>query len=329
MKTSWKNGLDSLVKAGTSKSTLRAHARDIRYVSEWLTLSCGIELTYPLSLEHVIGFIVEHSVEMPLAVQTSLIERGLKKTSTPLSPRTIRRIIGSLSALHIEKGVTNTCAHDQVRMVLKKLTVASTITARKKVAITQPILSLMLATCQESLVDKRDRALLNFAVTTGGRRRSELINISIDDLEPIDGGYLVTIRKSKSDQAGDGHCVPLLGQAALDVKAWLLASGIRSGKLFRGIHRSGRLRNSMCGDTVNTIVKQRARMAGFDETCFSAHGLRSGFVTQAGRSGIHIKDVMQLSLHRDVVVAQGYYKEADVLLNPASAIFIDDAKDVS
>lgn len=321
MNPNWQAGFDSLIEAGTAKSTRRAHIRDIRYFDEWLQLSCDVELHYPVALEHVIGFIIEHSIDMPIHVQSSLIERGLKKKAGPLNPRTIRRMIGSLSAQHIEKGVTNPCAQDQIRMLLKKLTVASSITPRKKVAVTAPILDALLATCGDRLVDIRDRALLKFAVSTGGRRRSELVNMCIDDLKPIDKGYLVTIKQSKSDQEGDGHCVPLLGQAAIDVKAWLVASGVRSGKLFRGIHRSGTLRKGISGDTINRIVKRRAKFAGYDEKHFSAHCLRSGFVTQAARDGVHIKDVMTLSLHKDLVVAQGYFKEVDVLSNPAAMIF--------
>ena len=324
MKTSWQQGLDSLIESGTAKSTRRAHVRDLRYFAEWLALSCDLELNYPVALEHVIGFIVEHAISMPRQVQVTLITRGLKKKAAPLSPRTIRRMLGSLSAMHTEKGVTNPCAHDQVRLLLKKLTVASTYQARKKVAITAPILDALLLTCGDSVVDLRDRALLQFAVTTGGRRRSELSNMLVEALEPIDGGYLVSIDHSKSDQAGEGRRVPLLGKAAIDVKAWLVASGIRKGKLFRGIHRSGTLRAGIAGDTINRIVKRRATLAGFDEKHFSAHCLRSGFITQAGRQAVHVRDAMALSLHSDIVVAQGYYNDAELLANPASHVFEKD-----
>lgn len=324
MKSSWQTGLDSLIQAGTAKSTQRAHDRDIRYFCEWLKISCDAVLSYPVALEHIIGFIVEHSVSMPSHVQSTLISRGLKKKVGPLSPRTIRRMIGSLSAMHNERGVTNPCAHNQVRLLLKKLTVASIYQSRKKVAITAPILDALLITCGETLSDIRDRALLQFAVTTGGRRRSELTQICIENLEPIQGGYLVSIGQSKSDQEGEGQQVPLLGKAAIDVKAWLVASGIRKGKLFRGIHRSGKLRGGISGDTINRIVKHRATLAGFDEKEFSAHCLRSGFITESGRQGIHVKDAMALSGHTDIVVAQGYYKDAELLANPASHVFEKD-----
>lgn len=321
MKLSWQQGLESIIESGTAKSTRRAHVRDIKYFTEWLLLSCGVELHYPVSLECIIGFIIEHSIEMPSHVQSELIASGLKKKTDPLSPLSIRRMLGSISAMHIEHGVINPCSHVQVRMLLKKLTVASRYTPRKKIAITATILDSLLSTCGESVTDIRDRALLQFAVTTGGRRRSELAKIRVDDLEPIEGGYIVNMDKSKSEQDEQGKHVPLLGKAATDVKAWLVASGIRKGKLFRGIHRSGRLRDSICGDTINHIVKRRAELAGFDKKHFSAHCLRSGFITESGRNGINVRDAMALSGHSDLIIAQKYYKEADILANPASTVF--------
>ena len=321
MKKTWQDGIDFLIEEGTSKSTRRAHVRDIHYFSTWLALSCGVELNYPVQLEYIIGFIVEHSIEMPHHVRNILIARGLKKKTGPLSPKTLRRMIGSISAKHMECGVINPCANPQVRLILKKLTVASTYHMPKKTAITASILDAMLATCGDSLSDVRDRALLQLAVTTGGRRRSELVNMCVEDLESIEGGYLLTISKSKSDQEGEGKRVPLIDKAAIDVKAWLVASGIRHGKLFRGIHRSGKLRTGISGDTVNRIVKNRASLAGYQAILFSAHCLRSGFLTESGRQGIHIKEAMALSFHHNVAVAQKYYHEAQLLDNPACYVF--------
>lgn len=324
MKPSWKTALDLIIDEGTAKSTKRAHQRDLKYFFSWLLISCHVEELYPVKLDYVMGFIVEHSGHMSDDVANELIRLKLKRKKGPLSPRSIRRIIGSLSAAHSVHGVENTCKHEQVRLVLKKLHVANSTPNKVKQPITHNILESMLATCKDDLRGHHDRALLSLGFSTGGRRRAELSAININDLEPIENGCFLHINRSKNDQEGKGTIVPVIGDTAIAVKTWLLVSGIREGALFRGIHRSGRLRSAINPDTINTIIKRRAVLAGLEPKKFSAHSLRSGYMTEAGRQGLNIRDAMVLSTHKDLRVASGYYRQADILNNPAAYLHNND-----
>lgn len=102
-----------------------------------------------------------------------------------------------------------------------------------------------------------------------------------------------------------------------------MRSGLRSGILFRGIRNTGKLNESISGSAINRLVKRRVAMAGFDPSLYGAHSLRSGFITEAARSGANLGDAMALSGHRCAVVASGYYREAKVLENPAGKLFTD------
>lgn len=103
-------------------------------------------------------------------------------------------------------------------------------------------LDAMLATCEDSLLDARDRALLLFAAASGGPVGArKLWRARVEDLTPVEGGYIFHLVRSKTDQSGRGEDKPVLGRAARALESWLSASGIKEGPLFRGINRHGQL----------------------------------------------------------------------------------------
>ena len=124
--------------------------------------------------------------------------------------------------------------------------------------------------------------------------------------------YLYRLTHSKTDQtgAGRGSEKPLVGVAATDLKAWLEASGITEGMIFR------RIRGSVIGEplepqAVRAIVKRRAALAGL-EGDYSAHSLRSGFMTEAGRQNVPLGEAMALTGHRSVQTAIRYFQTGAV-----------------
>ncbi|WP_262031682.1 hypothetical protein [Microvirga sp. Mcv34] len=100
------------------------------------------------------------------------------------------------------------------------------------------------------------------------------------------------------------------GHAAVALHGWLPFAGITSGPIFREIQKDGSvMSNQLTPQSVDLILKKRCRMAGLDPAEFSAHGLRSGFMIQAGRDGIPLVDAMPQSAHKSVQQAAGYYDE--------------------
>ncbi len=101
----------------------------------------------------------------------------------------------------------------------------------------------MLDAMGEGLKDIRDRALLlvDFA---GALRRSELVGLDLRDIEHVRQGMVLTLRRSNTDQDGQGRRIGVpYGRtrwcpvAALD--AWLAVSGITEGAIFRPVDRHG------------------------------------------------------------------------------------------
>lgn len=308
---------------GTSKSTRRAYMRDTRYFWAWAAESLGIKPRFPVNSETLIRFILEHSGHMDPAVEQALIRSGLRSKGGPLRIRTIRRYLSSLSVAHTEHGMPSPTNEGQINLLLRRLQRArASEKPNKKAAVTADILKAMTDTCGNDLIGVRDKALLLVGFGSGGRRRSELASLLIEDLRKVRAGYILRLRISKTDQDGHGKEVPILGDAAKSLSSWLVKSGLRSGKLFRGIRANGTLSDGLCGRTVNRIVKKRVELAGLDPKQYGAHSLRSGFITESGRRGTPLQDAMALSCHTATDVAMGYYREGELLRNPA-AHFLD------
>jgi integrase len=172
----------------------------------------------------------------------------------------------------------------------------------------------MLKRMPDTLTGKRDRALLllGFAAAL---RRSELVALNLADLERTDGGVLIHIRRSKTDQEAHGHVVPIPRGGKLRViealDAWLAAAGIDDGFVFRPIRKGGSLQVTPLTDhAVARIIKRHAKAAKLDPDQFSGHSLRAGYVTEALANGADVLRVMDQTRHTSVQTLKGYDRRA-------------------
>ena len=263
--------LKAIFETGTAPNTRRAYKTDLLYFEAWATLARPEGACFPVSVAAVMQFITDHLGGMAPEVDAALVtEAKVKALPGPHALATIRRRLASLSVAHETARKANPVKDSAVKETLKKAAKALAskgVKPRKKRAAVKSVLDAMLATCGESLLDTRDRALLLFAAASGGRRRSEVVAARIEDLTPVEGGFIFRLQRSKTDQEGHGEDKPVLGRAALALEAWLAASLIQAGPLFRGINRHGQLLpllgngHGLTGETVARIVKRRAYLA--------------------------------------------------------------------
>jgi integrase len=169
--------------------------------------------------------------------------------------------------------------------------------------------------------DLRDRAILMVAFASGGRRRSEVAGLRREQLSqeaPVsseDGGPLpslaIHLGRTKTSGADQDDVVYLTGRPVDALNAWLGAAKIDSDRVFRKIDRWGNVsRRALDPKAVNDIVKRRATMAGLESADYSAHGLRSGYLTEAANRGVPLPEAMEQSRHRSVQQASSYYNAA-------------------
>lgn len=91
---------------------------------------------------------------------------------------------------------------------------------------------------------------------------------------------------------------------------WMATARIEAGSLFRDRSLGhGRTPGSR-SKSINDILKHRAQLAGLDPAEFSAHGLRSGYLTEAANRGVPLPEAMEQSRHRSVQQASSYYNSA-------------------
>jgi len=314
---------------GTSPATARAHAGDVAYFWAWVAAELGLPERYPAPPAAVVQFVADHLKGLPPATEAALLERaaqglpGGKARPGPHALATIRRRIGSLSKAHQLAGVPNPCRRPELRELLARAgrrQARSASPPRRKRAATREVLEALLATCDDTLAGVRDRALLLFTFGSGGRRRSEVAAARVEDLVAVEGGYLFHLRRSKTDQVGEGVELPVVGRAGRALAAWLAAAGLTAGPLFRPLSWHGRAGAGLSDRSVAEIVKLRAALAGYDAREFGGHSLRSGFVTTAGRQGVSLGDAMALSGHRGAAVALRYHQAGAALNNPAARL---------
>ena len=174
-----------------------------------------------------------------------------------------------------------------------------------------------------TLVGLRDRALilLGFA---GALRRSELVALDVSDLVRTEKGLLVTIRRSKTDQEAEGAtiAIPRGGQdcPVTALETWLLAASVTEGPVFRPIGRSGKvLHRRLCDRAVTMTIKRYAKQTGLDAKAFSAHSLRSGFLTSAAANGASIFKMMDVSRHKSIDTLRAYVRDAELFTDHAGA----------
>ncbi|CCE97908.1 Integrase/recombinase xerD homolog [Sinorhizobium fredii HH103] len=193
--------------------------------------------------------------------------------------------------------------------------------------MTGDVLAKLLQACAgERSVDLRDRALLLIAFASGGRRRSEVAALRVEDLadeDPVQADPLdpaspplpclsIRLGRTKTTTSDDDEHVLLIGRPVMALKGWLGEAGINEGPIFRRIDQWGNIdRRALTPQSVNLILKSRCRQAGLDPTLFSAHGLRSGYLTEAANRGIPLPEAMQQSLHKSVTQAASYYNNAE------------------
>ena len=333
--------VDQLLKEGESQNTLASYRSALRYWTAWHAIRYGKKIELPLLPSCVVQFIVDHAErmtatglksELPKEIDAALVKAGYKGKLGPLAHSTLAHRIAVLSKAHQLRGVSNPCHDSGVRELLSRTRKAYAkrgVLPKKQDALTKDALQLILATCNDTLCGKRDRALLLFAWSSGGRRRSEVAGADMKFLKEIHHGFTYSLMHSRTNQAGVSwpeNEKPLLGAAAEALNAWLQFSGIVEGRIFRCILKSGQIGSSLSAGSVRDIVKPRCALAGMTGE-FSAHSLRSGFVTEAGRQNMSLAETMAMTGHHSIATVLGYSRSGSMLSSKASRLFDDELND--
>jgi len=175
----------------------------------------------------------------------------------------------------------------------------------------------------EEIKKFRDRSLILIGFS-GGFRRNEIVSLDYEDLDFVTEGLKINLRRSKTDQFGEGAVkgLPYFDNSkycpVLSLKKWIEVSNIKSGPLFRRFAKGSKLTESRLTDqTVALLIKEYLKLAGIDSKNYSGHSLRSGFATSAAESGAEERSIMAMTGHKSTEMVRRYIKEANLFKNNA------------
>ncbi len=175
----------------------------------------------------------------------------------------------------------------------------------------------------EEIKKLRDKTIILIGFG-GGFRRTELTSIDHEDLEFVPEGLKITIKKSKTDQYGEGMIkgLPYFNNEnycpVINLKKWLEISKIRSGPIFRRFSKGSLLTdNRLTDQSVVLLIKKYLNLAGIESKNFAGHSLRSGFATVAAESGADERSIMAMTGHKNTQMVRRYIREANIFKNNA------------
>jgi integrase len=206
---------------------------------------------------------------------------------------------------------------------------------RKRPLLAKHFLDLAYMNFGQDLRALRNRAVLLLGFH-GGFRRSELVALDRGDVALVEGGLKVTLRRSKTDQKGEGLIKGIPRAWAPEfctieaLQRWLKgarAAGtpIREGPLFRLVRHGFATDRRLSDRFVAELVKQAVKALGLDPDYYAGHSLRCGFVTSAALDGQDLDAIMAQTGHQSVEQVRGYIRRENVFQNNAADGLLDRA----
>ena len=251
---------------------------------------------------------------------THLSTKGIKMS-------TLKRRLVSIAAIHKLKGHYLDTKHPSIieNIMGIKRRKGSIQIGKKPLLINtlKNIINVIDEENKDEIKKLRDRTIILVGFS-GGFRRNEIVSLDYEDLEFVQEGLKISLKRSKTDQYGQGSLkgIPYFDNSeycpVLSIQKWLNISKIISGPLFRRFSKGSKLsENRLTDQTVALIIKHYLQIAGINSKNYSGHSLRSGFATSAAESGAEERTIMAMSGHKSPVMVRRYFKEANLFKNNA------------
>jgi site-specific recombinase XerD len=240
---------------------------------------------------------------------------------------TLRRRLVSIGVIHKLKGHYLDTKHPIIieNLMGIKRKIGSFQQGKKPILINQlkSIINVIDNEKTKEIKKIRDKTIILIGFG-GGFRRNELVSINYNDLEMVPEGIKIVIRKSKTDQFGEGMVkgLPYFSNQnycpVLHLKKWLELSNIKTGPIFRRFSKSFKLsENRLTDQSVALLLKYYLGIAGIENKNYSGHSLRSGFATVSAESGADERSIMAMTGHKTTQMVRRYIKEANLFKNNA------------
>ncbi len=272
-------------------------------------------------------FCSKHSFKS-LPSEPEIISYYLTNLSTKnIKISTLKRRLVSIGMIHKLKGYYLDTKHPIIieNIMGIKRRKGSIQKSKKPLLINnlKKIINVIDQTNKEDINKLRDRSIILIGFS-GGFRRNEIVSLDFEDLDFVNEGLKIHLKKSKTDQLGEGFMkgLPYFNNEKYcpvrSIQKWIKKSHINSGPLFRRFIKGSKLSDQRLSDqTVALLIKEYLRLAGIDNKNYSGHSLRSGFATSAAESGVEERSIMAMTGHKSTDMVRRYIKEANLFKNNA------------
>jgi site-specific recombinase XerD len=255
----------------------------------------------------------------------SLYLTDLSTKSAKMS--TLKRRLVSIGVIHRLKGHYLDTKHPTIieNIMGIKRRKGSIQRGKKPILINnlKDIINVIDQVNKQEIKKLRDRSIILIGFS-GGFRRNEIVSLDYEDLDFVSEGLKINLKRSKTDQFGEGSvkALPYFDSLkycpVVSLQKWIEISKINSGPLFRRFIKGSNLsENRLTDQTVALLIKKYLQLAGIDSKNYSGHSLRSGFATSAAESGAEERSIMAMTGHKSTEMVRRYIKEANLFKNNA------------
>jgi site-specific recombinase XerD len=250
---------------------------------------------YKSNFENFIKFCDENNTSA-LPASSAIVSSYIKKLSGHLKSSSIKIAVASIAALHNLNSLDDPTQHPDVKIEMRRMYRTLGRYAKQAYGINKDLLDKMVAASDASLRGIRDKAILLVAYDSLCRR-SEIVSLEYEDLmiDDKDGSVKLKLRKSKTDPHGIGKNLYLSNEAQYALKEWIVKSKISSGKIFRAITATGKIKESLNSSYIGRIFKKRAYDSKIDSEIIkeiSSHSARVGSAQDLMTSGTSLLEIM-------------------------------------
>ena len=268
---------------------------------------------YKADFRDFASFCIKNGLK-PMPSEPKIISLYLTYLSKTSKFSTLKRRLASISVIHRLSGHYIDTKHPMITenlMGIKRI-MGSHQKSKKPILINDLKLIIDVILNEKNVkkrAQKKSLILIGFA---GGFRRSELVAVEHEDLEFVKEGVKIFVKRSKTDQSGEGMTkgIPYFSNLKYcpvnSLKEWIIESKIKSGKIF-----------NMSDKSVALIIKKYAAMAGLDSNKYSGHSLRSGFATSTAELGAEERSIMAMTGHKTTQMVRRYIQDANLFKNNA------------
>jgi site-specific recombinase XerD len=253
------------------------------------------------------------------------VARYLTALSERCKVSTLQRRLSAISQAHKQAGFAGISTREEpLHSVWEGIRRTKGTAQKGKAPVLIDDIRAMVKSLPDNLLGIRDRALLLVGFA-GAFRRSELVSLDVEDVEFTREGLIVHLRKSKTDQEGQGRDIGIpygSNPATCPVRAlqdWLDASGITSGPLFRAVQHGKVQPGRLSDKAVALVVKRCAKAAGLDASKYAGHSLRAGLATTAAMAGVSERAIMAQTGHKSVNMVRRYIRKGSLFTENAAA----------